>query len=713
MSGFANIDPVRLLRRYWPMLAGAAVLGGIIGTAAHFLLLRYYPTWTASSVFRCEPPRRSPTELRGTDMQQVEFDRFMGTQMAIMVSPDVLGRAVRNPDLVQSSWAKQFVVNGNFQPLKAVTALQEALSPRLVAQTTLIRLSFSWRKKEDAKTIVDAVSRAYLQAVKEQKTQESSEQRQVLETRRGAINQEIAGKNKRRDAILTRNGITNLRDGANQWEQKQLEQVKNLAEAEQQLTTILSLRERLRNASEMRGTIAFPEDMIEDAKRDPIIQELKREVSQLRVSESSLLAQDYGERHPTIVNIRERIKAAEARQEDEMARVLQRMYDARVEEINKNVEATAARREQLAKDLEEISTKKQAILLAIKEVEQIDEEIKQLGVELNIVNEARQNIETMNDSSVYDQVKLVIPAQTPNVVSFPKLVVMLPLGVLLITGLTAMVVLLRELMDQRVKGPADVAMIPRLRVLGMVPDAAEDPARPASVETAFRDTPGGVVTESFRQIKAPLVKKMDTEGLRTVLVLAGMPGSGATTVACNLATSCAASDDRVLIIDANVRRPAIHKVFGVTETSGLADCLAGQASFDEVVRPTNVANLFVLTAGTPGNRMMPERLSSESMARLLAEAASKFDRVFIDCPPAIVSGDGMALANRCDAAVLVVRALNEKRGLVNRIRAQLSEARAELIGVVVNGVKSSAGGYFKRNIQATHEYHNVGGKSAG
>ncbi|MCC6322445.1 MAG: polysaccharide biosynthesis tyrosine autokinase [Phycisphaerales bacterium] len=707
MSGFANIDPIRLLRRYWPLLAGAAVFGGVIGVAAHFTLLKVYPTWTASSVFRCEPPRRSPTELRGVDMQQVEFDRFMGTQMTIMLSPDVLGRAVRNPDLVQSNWAKQFVVNGNFQSTQAVTKLQDTLSPRLVPQTTLIRLSFSWRKKEDARAVVDAVTKAYLQSVKEQKTQESTDQRTVLENRRSAINLEITGKSKRRDSILTKNGITNLRDGANQWEQKQLEQIRNLADTEQQLTTIVSLRDRLRNATDSQGTVSYPEDMLEEAKLDPIIQDLKREISQLRVSEQTLLSQDYGEKHPSLVSLRERIKASEARQDEEMAKVLRRIYDARVEEISKSVESTAKRREQVAKDLDEISTKKQAILLAIKEVEQIDEEIKQLGLELNVVNEARQNIETMNDSAVYDQVKLVIPAQTPNVVSFPKLVVMLPLGVLLFTGLTAMIVLLRELMDQRVKGPADVAIIPRLKVLGMIPDAAEDPARPTSIETAFRDTPGGVVTESFRQVKAPLVKKMDTEGLRTLLVLAGMPGSGATTVACNLAIACAASDDRVLVIDANVRRPAMQRVFGITESVGLADCLAGQAGFDEAVRPTGVANLSVLTAGTPGNRMMPERLSSEAMTRLLAEAASKFDRVFIDCPPAIVSGDGLALANRCDASLMVVRALNEKRGLVNRVRTQLSEARAELVGVVVNGVKSSAGGYFKRNIQATHEYHNA------
>jgi len=190
-------------------------------------------------------------------------------------------------------------------------------------------------------------------------------------------------------------------------------------------------------------------------------------------------------------------------------------------------------------------------------------------------------------------------------------------------------------------------------------------------------------------------------------VLGGMPGSGATTVASNLALACAGADENVLIIDANLRRPSMHRVFGIAEPLGLADCLAGQVSLTDAVRPTSMPNLTVLTAGSAGNRMVPERLSSESMSRLIAEASARYDRVFIDCPPGIVSGDGLALANKCDGVVLVVRALNEKRGLVNRLRTQLAEAHGDLIGVVVNAVKSSAGGYFKRNIEATHAYHNT------
>jgi capsular exopolysaccharide synthesis family protein len=446
--------------------------------------------------------------------------------------------------------------------------------------------------------------------------------------------------------------------------------------------------------------------MVEQAQADPVIAGMTREMSALKVDELSMKQQGLGDGHLACISLRNRYKATQARYNDELKIVLQRIHDSNVEGYAKSEESLAAREKKLEDELKTTTDRKRDLLAITGKIDQIDNQMIELTAELQRVNASRENLELLSNNAVFDQVRVMIPAQTPSSVSFPKLMMMLPLGVLLVTGLTAGVVLLREIMDQRVKGPADVAMIPRLRVLGMIPDAAEDPARPGSVETAFRDTPGGVVTESFRQVRAPLVKKMDTEGHRTVLVLAGMPGSGATTVACNLAIGCAAADDRVLIIDANVRRPAMGRIFGLSDPLGLADCLAGQTTLAEAVRPTSVPNLSVLVAGSPGNRMAPERLSSESMSRLLAEAAAGFDRVFIDCPPAIVSGDGLALANRCDAVVMVVRAMNEKRGLVNRVRMQLSESRAELIGVIVNAVKSSAGGYFKRNIQATHEYHN-------
>jgi capsular exopolysaccharide synthesis family protein len=159
----------------------------------------------------------------------------------------------------------------------------------------------------------------------------------------------------------------------------------------------------------------------------------------------------------------------------------------------------------------------------------------------------------------------------------------------------------------------------------------------------------------------------------------------------------------VLIIDANFRRPSLHRIMGLQESPGLADLLAGRRELDAVVQATSTPNLDLLSAGSKEVRVF-ERLSAQSMSELLTVARARYDIVLIDVAPVVVAGDAMGLAQKCDATVLVVRANAEKRGMVARVRNELSDTRSEFLGVVVNGVRSAAGGYMKGNIKAAAEY---------
>jgi receptor protein-tyrosine kinase len=281
---------------------------------------------------------------------------------------------------------------------------------------------------------------------------------------------------------------------------------------------------------------------------------------------------------------------------------------------------------------------------------------------------------------------------------------MVPAGGILVLGLTGGIVVLREVLDQRIKGPGDIGLIPRTRLLGWIADAGEDPAGPGVVETAFRDRPRGVLAENFRQIRSSLLKKMEVAGHKTVLVAGCMPSSGSTSVAANLALACAASGKNVLLIDGNFRRPAMHRVFGVSEGPGLGDVLAGEVTLDAAAQSLkDVPTMKVLTAGTAAKRVY-EALASDKLSEVLSQARTKFDCVFVDVAPAVVSGDAVSVANRTDASILVARTFNEKRGMIARVKNELSEARGEFFGVIVNGVKSAAGGYLRGNIKASHEY---------
>jgi capsular exopolysaccharide synthesis family protein len=381
------------------------------------------------------------------------------------------------------------------------------------------------------------------------------------------------------------------------------------------------------------------------------------------------------------------------------------LWQAELEQMRTAMSSLTAQATDMEKKRQELAVRRQDIGRAIVRFNQIEAELKDLSEQLARYQIGYDNLQIANTGNLDARVRVIASAQIPKERSFPRLKVMLPAGAFLMTLLVGGVIFLREVLDQRVRGPADAAMVPRVKVLGIVPMASEDPARPANIETVFRDSPGGVITESFRQIRAPLVQKMDQGGHKTLLVLGGMPGSGATSVASNLALACAAAGERVLLIDANLRRPSVHKAYKLADLRGLADVLAGAAPLGDCVQESGVSGLHLLGAGTSALRQ-PERLGGDAMARLLLEAGARFDRVFLDTAPAMVAGDGIALASRCDAVMVVVRAYAEKRGLLARIRGQLADTRADFIGVVVNAVRSSAGGYLKRNIKATHQYQN-------
>jgi Mrp family chromosome partitioning ATPase len=138
------------------------------------------------------------------------------------------------------------------------------------------------------------------------------------------------------------------------------------------------------------------------------------------------------------------------------------------------------------------------------------------------------------------------------------------------------------------------------------------------------------------------------------------------------------------------------------EGAGLGDVLTEDATVDQALQETELG-ISVMTAGQPGNRVI-ERLNNGQFDSLMAELRHRFDLVLVDTPPAALAGDSQVLANKVDAAVLVVRAYQEQRGLVARLTNQLVDAQCELLGVILNRPRGTAGGYFKKNFAAMAKY---------
>lgn len=210
--------------------------------------------------------------------------------------------------------------------------------------------------------------------------------------------------------------------------------------------------------------------------------------------------------------------------------------------------------------------------------------------------------------------------------------------------------------------------------------------------------PGSPVSESYKKLRTNIRFSVMGQAVKVILVASAVTGEGRTTTAINLAISYAQENKSVLLLDADLRRPAVAQAFFRTSRAGLSDILIGQGKVQEALQQTDIANLFVLPAGTvPANPS--ELLGSAAMLELLESLKSQFDVIIIDSPPASSFADAQIVGAMSDGVVLVARSGKVTKEAVRRTRLGLEHVGARILGAVLNNssrgrVESSYANYY-------------------
>jgi capsular exopolysaccharide synthesis family protein len=171
--------------------------------------------------------------------------------------------------------------------------------------------------------------------------------------------------------------------------------------------------------------------------------------------------------------------------------------------------------------------------------------------------------------------------------------------------------------------------------------------------------------------------------LKTMVVTSASPSEGKTTTATALAEVMADGGSRVLLVDADMRRPQLHKVFELPNEGGLSSLILGEGQLDQLIRPTQIPNLSVLTCGPiPPNPA--ELLHTEGFARLLQAMAQRFDRVIIDSPPAGVVADAVVISTQVDGTLVVLKAGQTSRDAAVRAVRSILDVKGRIFGAVLN-----------------------------
>ena len=393
------------------------------------------------------------------------------------------------------------------------------------------------------------------------------------------------------------------------------------------------------------------------------------------------MADKFGDRHPEMIKVQTAIKSAEAKIEAEVAKVAQ--------SLKTEYEAALAEERSLMTALEQ--QKNEALALNRRAIEygslqrdaasnrQIFEGLLQRTKETDIAS----NLRTSN-------IRIVDEAEIPRYPARPQKLGSLTLGLFGGSVLGIALAFLFEYLDSRFKNPEDIKQHLGLPFLGMIPSihAKEHQGNPlvnAGAPPQF--------VEAFRSLRTNVLFSSPDAKARHVVVTSTIPGEGKTVVASNLALSLAATGHRVLLIDADMRRPKAHTVFNMEQEPGLSNIIAGKVKASDAVKRIDQSNCWFLPAGTsPPNPV--ELLGSRRFSDFLASLSHHFEWVIIDSPPVMAVADGAVLAHVATGVVFVVGAEMATRGAVKAALEQLDAAKAQYVGAVLNKVEVQRHAYY-------------------
>jgi len=427
-----------------------------------------------------------------------------------------------------------------------------------------------------------------------------------------------------------------------------------------------------------------------------LLESLRGKQADLRIQAAELNTQ-FGPAYPKLTQLNNQLKEIDTQIQAEMKKIASKIrgqYTTAVQRENMLRDALE-RQKQEANKLNESAIQYTLLKRDVDTNRQLYEgllqKMKEAGVSAGLKS---------NNFRIVDNAR---PPQAPIEPNIPRnLMFAVVLGLASGIGLA----FLLEGLDNTVRTTEQAQMISGLASLGMIPlgsKSAREGANPKrlviatskeAVELVTQVRPQSQMAESYRALRTSLLLSNLGSPPKVVMVTSALPQEGKTTTSINTAVVLAQKGVRVLLIDADMRRPSIHKTLGMGPHSGLSNVLTGSIPLEQAITNTAVLpNLFVLPAGTPPPNPA-ELLASSNMREVLAQLQQQYDHIVIDTPPTLSVTDAVVLSPRADAVVLVIRSGQTTKQALRRSRDVLVQVNAKVVGVLLNAVDLSSPDYY-------------------
>jgi len=704
---------------------------------------------TAFFTFRAEPIYEATAKLMIQDeggVSRMVFDvtgymkkeTMINNQVEILKSRSVAERVVQS--LEASPYARELRVLGNVPEQQkrggrrfgllgrngpaspeeeakvrhetAVKAIRGGIKVTPVRSSDMINLSFQAPSPFEAAFVTNTIADEFKKFNQAQSQAEVRQVKQFLEEQLGLIQEQLSRSEEALRAYKERERVVALDQETEELVRKAAEFESLLKEAQ---TALAENRERLKFIDEQLAKSRQHFD-IDAVSASPYLQEIKRQLAEKEASLAVFMGQlvEVGALEEKRSDIQLRQKQIEALKEKFREEVTRLAASEMLDPMSVST-ALFQRKIEVETELQSLQPRVEALQGIVNRFNREMEALPEKALELARLQRAAQVDEKLYVmlQEKYQESRITEVGQLGNVTIIdravepvspvkPKKKMNLMLGAIIGLMLGVGIAFVMEYMDTSVRSIEDVEAL-GLHLMGTIPviRAAQKDGRPSEVggrldeETRQVEArlvthlrPKSPISESYRSLRTSIQYARSDAPVRTLLVSSAGPKEGKSTTVANLAITMAQLNTRTLLVDADLRRPILHKLFGVRRDVGLTNLLVGKAALDEVLLPTPIDNLTLVPAGVlPPNPS--ELLGSQQMKECLERFRQRFEVVLLDSPPVIAVTDASLLGRLVDGVLLVVNSGSTNREALLRAKELLDQVQAPVLGVLLNNITAS------------------------
>jgi capsular exopolysaccharide synthesis family protein len=632
----------------------------------------------------------------------------MAAEVVILQSDSLLLTVARemnlanNPDFLGGTRPTSYQSLDNLTVREAtLNRFHSNLKVQLVPKTDIIRLSYSSLSANLSADIVNRLVADYIQRSYETRYLSTQRVSQWLSGQLDDLKRQVETSQEAMIDLQRKLGMLGFDPTKNQ-NSTTLEDL-SVAVAQARINRILA-ESRYREMSSMDPNTI--EDSIDSSRgaTPPALTQLRTNIATAKAALADMQA-TLGPNHPQVKAQKAQLEALQKEQDSEQNRLLAQAREnfviakASEERILASLDAQKAEAYKMRDDLVEYTLRQREFESNRTLYEGLLQRLRTAGVEAGL------------ESLEIDIVDPAVPAAAPTLK--PKTTIVIT--ALIVGGIVGIIfAFLLESLDTGIKSIADIESITQLPSLAIVPKSkrATEPGDRLTVAQRSLEaisSPKSQFSEAIRSLRTSLLLSTTGKPPKYILFTSATPAEGKTTISTNSSVVLAQGGTRVLLIDADMRRPAVHPRFGLSGKIGLSTLLTGGSTFDETIQQVpEVPSLDIIASG-PVPPFPAELLGSDAMRSMLAAAALRYQYIVIDSPPILSVTDGVILAREADAVVLVVRHGKSSKHVIRRARDLLVRAGAPIGGIVLNAVDLNSPEY--QGYYGQSGYHYAGSES--